>query len=61
MTFFDRFGLLGIDWRSSFPCEVCCSMACSILFSSRPADAGFLYTEEGSEAAGVSLVSGTSS
>ena len=34
-------------------------MACSMLFSSKPVDAGFLYTEDGSEAAGVSLVPGT--
>ena len=34
-------------------------MGCPILFSSKPADAGFLYTEDGSEAAGVSLVSAT--
>ena len=34
-------------------------MGCSMLFSSKPADAGFLYTEDGSEAAGVSLVSET--
>ena len=30
-----------------------------MLFTSKAADAGFLYTEEGSEAAGVSLISGT--
>ena len=51
--------LLEIDWRFSFPCEVCCSMGCSMLFPSKPADAGFLNTEEGSEAAVVSLVSRT--
>ena len=33
----------------------------SMLFSSKPADAGLLYMEEDSEAAGDSLVSGTSS
>ena len=30
-----------------------------MLFFSKPADAGFFYTENGSEAARVSLVSGT--
>ena len=59
IIFFDWFGLLAISWRSSFPCEVCYSMSSSMLFSSTPADARFLYTEEGSEAAAISLVSGT--
>ena len=36
-------------------------MGCSMLFFSKPTDAGFLYTEDGSEADGVSLVSGTGS
>ena len=59
IIFLGWFGLLGIDWHPSFPCEVCCSMDCSMLFFSKPADTGFFYTENGSEAAGVSLVSGT--
>ena len=33
--FLGWFDLLGIDWRSSFPCEICCSMGCSMLFSSK--------------------------
>ena len=36
-------------------------MGCSMLFSYKPADAGFIYTEEEPEAGGVLLVSGTSS